>query len=312
MTRSVLPSPARPRASRMLTGAACTATLVVVLASLSAAPALGAPAQAGRPSAAVTAVPAVTRAALDPALVAGRGARVPFLEQEAENAATNGTVIGPDRSAYTLAAEASGRKAVKLLPGQYVDFTLPAAANAITVRYSIPDSAGGGGITAPLDVTVDGGHRKKMTLTSQYSWLYNQYPFSNDPNAGLLHSDWWITECGCVPSATTPTPTVDTPFRPMHFYDEQRLLLGKTYAAGATVRLTAPAGSAASATVIDLLDSQLVAPPHVRVVAANVLLFGADPTGRRDSAAAFDRAIAFAKKKNLKVYVPPGTFQVNR
>ena len=37
------------------------------------------------------------------------------------------------------------------LPGQYVEFTLPAAANAITVRYSIPDAAGGGGLTAPLD-----------------------------------------------------------------------------------------------------------------------------------------------------------------
>ena len=71
------------------------------------------------------AAPAVTRAALDPALVAGRGASVDFVEQEAENAATNGTVIGPDRTAYTLPAEASGRSAVKLTPGQYVEFTLP-------------------------------------------------------------------------------------------------------------------------------------------------------------------------------------------
>src|SRR5690349_15091461 len=69
--------------------------------------------------------PVVTRAALDPALVAGRGARVPFLEQEAENAHTDGTVIGPDRTAYTLPAEASGRAAVRLTPGQHVEFTLP-------------------------------------------------------------------------------------------------------------------------------------------------------------------------------------------
>ena len=62
--------------------------------------------------------PVVTRAALDPALIAGRGASVNFLEQEAENAVTNGTVIGPDRTAYTLPAEASGRKAVQLTPGQ--------------------------------------------------------------------------------------------------------------------------------------------------------------------------------------------------
>jgi hypothetical protein len=46
--------------------------------------------------------------------------------------------------------------------------------------------------------------------------------------------------------------------------------------------------------------------------AANVLLFGADPTGRRDSAPALDRAIAFARKAKLPVYLPPGAYQVNR
>ncbi|WP_254406851.1 glycosyl hydrolase family 28-related protein [Streptomyces sp. GMY02] len=256
--------------------------------------------------------PVVTRAALDPSLVAGRGASLGFVEQEAENARTNGSVIGPDRTAYTLPAEASGRKAVRLTPGQHVEFTLPSAANAITVRYSIPDAPDGGGITAPLDVTVNGRDRSTMTLTSQYAWLYNQYPFSNDPNAGLLHPDWWITECSCVPAATTPAPVIDKPFRPNHFYDEQRLLLGRTYRAGDTVRLTVPAGSRAAWTVVDLLDSHRVALPHIEPVAANVLAFGADPSGRRDSADALDRAIAFAQRKHLKVYIPPGTYQVNR
>ncbi|WP_051274968.1 glycosyl hydrolase family 28-related protein [Cellulomonas sp. URHD0024] len=252
----------------------------------------------------------VTRAALDPSLVAGRGAAVAFVEQEAENATTNGTLIGPDRNAYSLPAEASGRQAVELAPGQYVDFTLPKAANAVTVRYALPDAPTGGGLTASLPISVNGKKAGTADLTSQYSYLYNQYPFSNDPNAGLLHADWWITECACVPAATTPTPTITTPFRPMHFYDEQRVLLGKTYAAGSVVRLTAPAGVAW--TVIDLLDSEQVGLPVVKLKAANVLLFGADPFGRRDSADAFDKAIAFAKKAHLPVYVPPGVFQVNR
>ncbi|GAA1703783.1 glycosyl hydrolase family 28-related protein [Nonomuraea bangladeshensis] len=263
------------------------------------------------PAAAAGRAPVVTRAGLDPALVAGRGAAVDFAEQEAENAATNGAVIGPDRTAYTLPSEASGRRAVRLAPGQHVEFTLPAAANALTVRYSIPDAPGGGGITAPLEVTVNGGDRRTMTLTSQYSWLYNQYPFSNDPQADLLHPDWWITECACVPDATTPPPVVAKPFRPHHFYDEQRLLLGRAYRAGDRVRLTAPARGGAAWTVIDLMDSQLVGPPRL-VPGANVVAFGADPTGRRESAEAFDRAIAFAKRARLKVYVPPGTYQVNR
>lgn len=254
--------------------------------------------------------PVVTRAGLDPALVAGRGARVPFLEQEAEHAHTNGTVIGPDRTAYTLPAEASGRSAVRLTPGQYVEFTLPHDANAITVRYSIPDAAGGGGITAPLDVAVNGRHRATLTLTSQYAWLYNQYPFTNDPDADLLHPDWWITECKCVPAQTSPPPVIRKPFRPTHFYDEQRLRLDRTYRAGDTIRLTA--GDRAAWTVVDLLDSELVGAPRVVSRALDVRLFGADPTGRRDAAPAIEHAIALARVLHVPVYLPPGTFQVNR
>ncbi|MFC4852445.1 glycosyl hydrolase family 28-related protein [Actinophytocola glycyrrhizae] len=254
--------------------------------------------------------PVVTRAGLAPHLVEGRGADVAFLEQEAENAATNGTVIGPDRTAYTLPAEASGRAAVRLTPGRHVEFTLPAAANAITVRYSIPDAPGGGGITAPLAVSVNGKRRATMTLTSRYSWLYNQYPFTNDPGADLLHPDWWITECACVPSQTDPPPVIRKPFRPTHFYDEQRLRLDRTYRAGDTIRLTASDGAAW--TVIDLLDSELVGRPQVERGALDVRLFGADPTGRRDAAPAIERAIALAGFLNVPVYLPPGTFQVNR
>src|SRR5258706_10437505 len=263
------------------------------------------------------AAPRVTVAAIDPSLVAGRGAQLGIVEQEAENATTNGTILPYDTTAYTLSSEASGRQAVRLTPGQYVAFTLTQRANAVTIRYAIPDAPTGGGIDAPLTVSVERNgspntHPQTITLTSKYSWLYNQYPFTNDPNAGLLHPDWWITECSCVPDQTTPPPTITKPFRPMHFYDEQRLLLGRTYRAGDKVRLTVPTGSNAAWTVIDLLDSQLVGSPHVRLVAANVLAFGADPSGRRDSADAFDKAIAFAKRTHLKVYLPPGTYQVNR
>ncbi len=280
--------------------------------AVAAATGLGITAADGQAAAAPASGPVVTRAALDPALVAGRGADVPFLEQEAENAATDGTVIGPDRAAYTLPAEASGRSAVRLARGQHVEFTLPAAANAITVRYSIPDASGGGGTTAPLDVTVNGGHRRAMTLTSRYAWLYNQYPFTNDPAADLLHPDWWITECSCVPAQTNPPPVITKPFRPSHFYDEQRLLLGATFHAGDKVRLTVPRASRAEWTVVDLLDSELVGRPHVNPRALNVLLFGADPTGRRDSARAIEQAVALARLFDVAVYLPPGTFQVNR
>ncbi|RKE17789.1 glycosyl hydrolase family 28-related protein [Streptomyces sp. TLI_171] len=299
-----------PSAARSVLSRSARAGSVVVASVLGLGVALCSPAAQAAPAPAAN--PAVTRAGIDPALTAGRGAPVDFREQEAERAATSGSVIAADRTAYTLAAEASGRSAVKLTPGQYVEFTLPEAANAITVRYSLPDAPNGGGTTAPLDVTVNGRNRQSLPMTSQFSWLYNQYPFTNDPNAGLLHPDWWITECGCVPAATTPAPSISTPFRPGHVYDEQRLMLGRTYKAGDKVRLTLPAGSTAQWAAIDLLDSQLVAAPHVELRAVNAVALGADPSGRRDSADAIDRAIALAKVLRLPVYLPPGVFQVNR
>jgi hypothetical protein len=255
-----------------------------------------------------------TVAALDPALTAGRGATVNFVEQEAENAVTNGAIIGFDTTAYTLAAEASGRRAVKLTaPGQFVEFTLTRPANAITLRYAIPDAATGGGIEAPLTLSLKGKRLSTLTLTSKYSWLYNQYPFSNDPGAGLLHPDWWVTECSCVPQYTDPAPTFSTPFRPMHFYDEQRVLLGKTYDIGDKVRVSVPAGTNATWTVIDLVDFEKVSPPVRNVPnSLSVLDFGADPTGAADSAGAFDSAIAAAKARGKIVFIPAGTYQVNR
>jgi len=264
--------------------------------------------------AAAQSAPRITVAAIDPALTAGRGADLGLIEQEAENADTTGTVLAFDTRAYTLAAEASGRQAVKLTaPGQYVEFTLTRPANAITLRYSIPDAAAGGGIDAPLTLTLNGKRSSTLTLTSKYSWLYNQYPFSNDPNAGLLHSDWWVTECGCAPAYTTPTPTFSTPFRPMHFYDEQRILLDHVYGVGDKIRVTVPAGTNAAWTIIDLMDFEKVAPPTRSVPhSVSVLDFGADPTGSAESSNAFDAAIAAAKAAHKTVFIPAGTYQVNR
>ncbi|HET8845695.1 MAG TPA: glycosyl hydrolase family 28-related protein, partial [Ktedonobacteraceae bacterium] len=261
---------------------------------------------------------AVTVAALAPSLVAGRGSQLGIVQQEAENTATNGTVLPFDTSAYTLSGEASGRQAVQLTPGQSVAFTLTQRANAVTIRYALPDSSTGGGISAPLIVSVDHNHSKNthpqaITLTSKYSWLYNQYPFTNDPNADLLHPDWWITECSCVPASTTPLPTITKPFRPMHFYDEQRVPLHNTYQTGDIVRLSVPASSHAVWTVIDLVEFQEIAGPIKQPGGSlSVTTFGADPRGLRDSADAFDLAIKVAKASGKTVYIPAGTFQVSR
>lgn len=105
----------------------------------------------------------------DPAARAPKaaGATLPFTSVEAESATTNGTVVGPDHTQGTLASESSGRRAVQLAAGQGVEFTLPTAANAVNLAYSVPD-----GRTGTLAVYVDGEKTDTtLAVTSKYSYI---------------------------------------------------------------------------------------------------------------------------------------------
>ncbi|WP_238424516.1 carbohydrate-binding protein [Micromonospora parastrephiae] len=199
-----------------------------------------------------TATPA-SAAGLSPFDIPGRGATVPFVEQEAEKAAHNGTKIGPDRRYGTLPSEASGREAVTLdAVGEYVEFTLTAPANAVTFRHSLPDSPAGTGRDAAIDLRANGTLLRSVPVTSKYGWYYGGYPFNNNPG--------------------------DT--NPHHFYDETRALFGSTYPAGAKIRLQVSSTAQSPTFTIDLADFELVAPIAKPTGVLDVVAdFGADPSG---------------------------------
>lgn len=221
-----------------------------------------------------------------PGLTAGRGAAVPFVEVEAANAKTNGTVLPESRAWDTLAGEAIGRRAVTLQGrGKYVEFTLTQPANSIDVRYSIPDSSDGSPYTATLSLYVDGAKQKSLSLTNKFAWYYGVYPFVNTPGSGNPH----------------------------HFYDEVHTLLGKELPAGAKIRLQVDAGDTAKSYTIDLADFEEVAAPAPQPAGSvSVTDFGADPTAAKDSTTAFTSAIAEALSKGTTVWIPQGSFQVNK
>ncbi|MEV7969101.1 hypothetical protein AB0O34_24380, partial [Sphaerisporangium sp. NPDC088356] len=200
---------------------------------------------------------------------AGRGASVPFTEFEAEDTAhatTNGQVIGPDRVYTHLPSEASGRRAVTLGgAGQYVEFTLTKPANAMSVRYSVPDNAAGTGQNTTADLRVNGTHLKDLALTSRYGWYYGGYPFGNNPGAGNPH----------------------------HFYDETRTMFGSTLAAGTKVRVQSNGGIPIT---VDLADFEVVPGPIARPAGSlSVDDFGAVRNGTTDSTAAFQAAVDAGK-----------------
>ena len=269
--------PTRPRST--LPAVLAAAATVVALAGVAPASAHGA---APRPS--PTTVPGTALASLgtDQTLGAGGpvGARVPFTEYEAEDATTNGTVVGPTRAYTQLASEASGREAVRLRSGQHVDVVLAAPANAVDVRYSVPD-----GTETTLALTaVDAAGRTTtlpaIALTSRYAWAYGNYPFTQDPADGGPH----------------------------HAFDDARTLLGTTLPAGTTLRLTARADG----TVLDLADLEVATRTAAPRGSLDATAFGADPTGAADSGGALQAAVDAASAAGKPLYVPAGTYRVDR
>jgi len=228
---------------------------------------------------------AATVVALDPGITAGVGSPLEFVEFEAENGATNGRIVGPDRTFTTLASEASGRRAVLLERHEdYVEFTLSAPANALTVRYALPDGPGGKPVDASLGVYAHGHRIADLAVTSRYCYYYGRYPFTNNPADGNGH----------------------------HFFDHARILLDKVLPAGTVVRLKSGPGNQASWYAIDLADFEMVPAPLKRPSRSlSVVDFGADPNGALDSREAFSKAIAAASSSERALWVPPGRFRLD-
>ena len=86
--------------------------------------------------------------AISPSSVrASVGAEVPWTTYEAENMKTTGTVFGPKYEPFLVETESSGQKCVKLnAAGEFVEFAASQPANAMVVRYSLPDLPNGGGL----------------------------------------------------------------------------------------------------------------------------------------------------------------------
>ena len=222
-----------------------------------------------------------------PALAAatgGVGATLPYVEVQAENSATNGTVIGPSsavrhaggRGVLPQGGDAAGPGAVRRvhhagrdeldrLPLQHPGHRRAARS---TPRRSRSTS------TAPS--------RPNFTLTNAYSWYYGSYPFTNSPGSN-----------------------------PHHFYDEVHRLFphdlpGRHHVpAAGRRRLDTPRRTPSTS------PTSRTSPPPLPQPAGSVSVtsFGADPTGVGDSTSAFNRRSRAAGPGGT-VWIPPGTFRI--
>ena len=195
---------------------------------------------------------------------------------------STGLLLGPKYDPNSVETESSAQKCVKLgAAGEFVEFTAAANANALVIRYSLPDSKEGGGTSTSLDLYINGERVRVLALTSKYSWLYGKYPFSNRPSDG----------------------------KPRNFYDELRIK-GLNIARNDVIRIQLNTGDA-SYCIVDLVDLEdipvsLAAPKN----ALSILDFGADQYGEKDATDALRRCVTEAQKQSRPVWVPAGDYKL--
>ncbi len=215
-----------------------------------------------------------------------RGATVPWTTYEAENMVNTGTILGPSYAGNNVASESSGRQCVQLnATNQYVQFTALTNANAIVVRYSVPDTANGVGTNYTLSLYTNGVFAAKLPMTSLYSWLYGVYSngtpaFGNNPANG----------------------------NPRNFYDEVRTN-GWSISPGDVIKLEKDTNDTASFYDIDLVDLENV-PAAITQAVGSVSIksapYNAVGDGINDDTSALQNCI----NANTSVYLPPGNYKI--
>ena len=195
---------------------------------------------------------------------------------------STGVVLGPKYDPNVVETESSGQECVKLVgAGEFVEFEATANANALVMRYSLPDSKEGGGTHTSLDLFINGKRVRAVDLSSRHSWLYGSYPFSNKPSEG----------------------------KPRNFYDELRVR-DLTVVRGDVIRLQRVVQDAPYC-IVDLVDLEnvpapLAAPPN----SLSILDFGADQNGEIDATQALRRCVAEAQRQGRPVWVPAGNYKL--
>jgi len=227
------------------------------------------------------------------------GANTPFTSYEAEGGTLGGAasvtaLTGPPTTMFASPQlEASGHAYVNLsATGDSVTWTNNTGQNisAINVRYSIPDSSGGGGITSTLNLYVNGTFRQAVNVNSLQTWMYET-------------SSWY--------DGMSQTPSFGNPHV---FWDEAHVFItGAAVAPGSTITLKKDSANTAAFYNIDVVDLEM--PPVALTQPANslsIVSYGAVANNASaDSTTALQNCINAAQSQGKSVWIPQGTFYIN-
>jgi Right handed beta helix region len=227
------------------------------------------------------------------------GATTPFISYEAEVGTLGGgaavhTLSAPPTTQYSSPElEASGHAYVALTStGDSVSWVNQTgiAITAINVRLSIPDAPGGGGITATLDLYVNGQMRQALAVNSMQSWLYEGGPNNSNYNGNDQN-----------PADGDPR---------VFFDDFHTFVMGAPVVPGDTISLQKDAANTAAFYNVDVVDLEAPPPPTTAPAGSlSITSYGAmpdDPTF--DSTSAIQACIDDAQTQQKSVWIPVGTF----
>ena len=219
------------------------------------------------------------------------GAKLGYTTYEAEQGELKNGIVknSPSSEAeHATAREASGQAYVDLPTNASVSFIAQADANAVTVRYTVPDGESG-----KVEVKVNNTVIGTLDLSSKSNWQYlDNYTYH--PNDDIKVHD---------------TPAADRLAR-FQFDEVSQLFKDANINKGDTVTITnldsTPVG-------IDLGDLEK-APDAIKQPANSVSItdFGAIANDGSDDYQAFMAAIESAKVSKKSVYIPEGQFDFSR
>ena len=219
------------------------------------------------------------------------GAKLGYTTYEAEQGELKNGVVknAPSSEAeHATAREASGQAYVDLPTNASVSFIAQADANAVTVRYTVPDGESG-----KVEVKVNNTVIGTLDLSSKSNWQYlDNYTYH--PNDDIKVHD---------------TPAADRLAR-FQFDEVSQLFKDANINKGDTVTITnldsTPVG-------IDLVDLEK-APDAIKQPANSVSItdFGAIANDGSDDYQAFMAAIESAKASKKSIYIPEGQFDFSR
>lgn len=209
------------------------------------------------------------------------GAFTTYTSYEAEDGETNATVSDDTRDYRVFGSEASGRRYVALEnPDDYVTVKLSQPADALVIRYCIPDSEDGKGLVGTVDLLVN-GEQQDLPLSSKNCWVYGTFPWTNDPSTNDGH----------------------------FFYDDVRIKLDQIYPEG--TEITVRKGEMFEYCLIDLIEGEVTPEPiPMPDNALSIEEFGAKPDDGEDDSWALMDCIAAAVEQGKEVYIPAGEFEI--